>query len=86
MLELFEEEEISGSAERKRPRGSQTCLTLTPRVSSDTSTIFTIVAMSSDFYKRTLLTFYMQHEIELGVSFNLMYSFLMIPSNIPSNP
>ena len=34
--------------------------------------------MSSDFYKRTLLTFYMQHEIELDVSFNLLYSFPMI--------
>ena len=27
MSELSEEEEISGSAERKRPRGSPTCLT-----------------------------------------------------------
>ena len=44
MLELFEEEKISCNAERKRPRGSQTCLTLTSRVSPDTSTIFTIVA------------------------------------------
>ena len=44
MLELSEEEKISCVAERKRPRGSQTCLTLTSRVSSDTSTIFTIVA------------------------------------------
>ena len=43
MLELSEEEEISCSAERKHPRGSQTCLTLTSRVSSDTSTIFMIV-------------------------------------------
>ena len=43
MLELSEEEEISGSVERKHPRGSQTCLTLTLRASSDTSTIFTIV-------------------------------------------
>ena len=50
MMELSEEEEISCSAERKRPRGSQACLTLTPHISSDTSTIFTIVAMSSDFY------------------------------------
>ena len=44
MLELSEEEKISCSAEQKRPRGSQTCLTLTSRVSSDTSTIFTIIA------------------------------------------
>ena len=43
MLELSEEEEISGSAERKRPRGSQMCLTLTLRISSNTFTIFTIV-------------------------------------------
>ena len=46
MLELFEEEEVSGSIERKRPRGFQTCLTLTPHKSSDTSTIFTIVIFS----------------------------------------
>ena len=32
MLELSEEEEISGSVERKRPRGSQTYLTLISRV------------------------------------------------------
>ena len=30
------------------------------------------VAMSSDFYKCTVLTFYKQHEIELDVSFNLI--------------
>ena len=79
MLELSEEEEISCSAEQKHPRGSQTCLTLIPHVSSDTSTIFTIVAMSSDFYKHTLLPFYKQHEIELSASF----SFLMIVSIYP---
>ena len=39
-----------------------------------------IVAMSSDFYKRTLLPFDMQHEIELVVTFNLIYSFPMIVS------
>ena len=43
MFELSEEEEISCIAEQKRPRGSQTCLTLTSRVSSDTFTIFMIV-------------------------------------------
>ena len=43
MLELSEEEEISGSGERKRPRSSQMCLTLTSRISFDTSAIFTIV-------------------------------------------
>ena len=42
--------------------------------------------MSSDFYKRTLLTFYMQHEIELDASFNLIYSFPMIASNVSGNP
>ena len=36
-----------------------------------------IVAMSSNFYKCTLLTFYMHHETELDVSFNLIYSFPM---------
>ena len=36
--------------------------------------------MSSDFYKHTLLSFYMQHEIELNVSFNLIYSFPMVGS------
>ena len=45
-----------------------------------------IIAMSSDFYKRTLLTFYMQHVIKLDVSFNLIYSFPMIASNIHGNP
>ena len=46
------------------------------------------VAMSSDFYKRTVLTFfnYKQHEIELDVSFNLIYSLPMIASNIRGNP
>ena len=39
MLELSEEEEISGSTQQKRPRGSETCLNLTSRVSFDTSTI-----------------------------------------------
>ena len=34
--------------------------------------------MSSDFYKRTLLTLYMEHEIELDVSLNLIYIFPMI--------
>ena len=43
MLELSEEEEISCSTEQKHLRGSQMCLTLTLHVSSDTSTIFTIV-------------------------------------------
>ena len=43
MLELSEEEEISGSIEQKLPRGSQTCLILTSRLSSKTSTIFMIV-------------------------------------------
>ena len=43
------------------------------------------LAMSSVFYKRTLLTFYMQHEIKLDVSFNFIYSFPMIASNIPGN-
>ena len=43
MLELSGEEEISCSTERKHPRGSQTCLTLTSRVSSNTLTIFTII-------------------------------------------
>ena len=33
------------------------------------------IAMSQDFYKRTILPFCMQHEIELDVSFNLIYSF-----------
>ena len=44
------------------------------------------VAMSSDFYERTILTFYMQYEIELDVSLNLIYSFPMIASNISGNP
>ena len=43
MLELSEEEGISCSTEQKHPRGSQTYLTLTLCVSSDTSTISTIV-------------------------------------------
>ena len=45
-----------------------------------------MVAMSSDFYKCTLLTFYMQHEIVLDVSFSFIYSFPMIASNICGNP
>ena len=53
---------------------------------SDSFISTTDLAMSSDSYKRTLLTFYMQHEIELDVSFNLIYSFLMIASNVRSNP
>ena len=36
-------------------------------------------------YKRTILTFCMQHEIELNVTFNLIYSFPMIASNMPGN-
>ena len=32
-----------------------------------------VLAKSSEFYKPNLLTFYMQHEIELNVSFNLIY-------------
>ena len=44
MLELSEEEGMSCSAEGKCPRGSKTCLTLTSRASSDTFTIFMIVA------------------------------------------
>ena len=49
MLEMSEEEEISGSTsiERKRPRGSQACLTLTSCMTSDTSTIFTIVLLKN---------------------------------------
>ena len=46
----------------------------------------THVAMSSGFYKRTILAFCMQHELELNVNFNLIYSFPMIASNIPGNP
>ena len=39
MLELSEEEEISGSTQRKHSRGSETCLNLTSHVYFDTSTI-----------------------------------------------
>ena len=44
-----------------------------------------VVAMSSDSYTSNILTFCMQHEIELDVSFNLIYSFPMIALNIPGN-
>ena len=44
------------------------------------------IAMSSDFYSRTLLTLQPKHEIELGVSFNLIYSFSMLVSNVLGNP
>ena len=58
MLELSEEKEISCSAEQKHPRGSQTCLTLTLHVFSDTSTNFTIVifknAIHGDYFTRRL--------------------------------
>ena len=51
MFELSEEEEISCIAEQKRPRGSQTCLTLTSHISSDTFTIFTIVnAINGNYF------------------------------------
>ena len=42
--------------------------------------------MSREFYNHTLLKFYMQHEIELNVNINLIYSFPMIASNICGNP
>ena len=42
--------------------------------------------MSCDFYKHTLQTLYMQHEIELNISFNLIYSFHMLASNITGSP
>ena len=41
--------------------------------------------MSSDFQKCTLLTFQLQHIIELDVSFNLIYSFSMLASKVPGN-
>ena len=55
MLELSEEEEINGSTERKHPRGFQMCLTLTSYVSSDTSTIYTIVnTINGNYFTRRL--------------------------------
>ena len=47
---------------------------------------FLLVAMSSDFCKHTPLTFQLQHEIEIGVSFKIMYSFHMFVSRVSDNP
>ena len=44
------------------------------------------LAMSSDFCKYTLLTFQLQHEIELGISFRKMCSFPMFVSRVSDNP
>ena len=44
------------------------------------------VAMSSDFCKHTVLTFQLQHEIELGVNFKKMIIFLCFVSCVSDNP
>ena len=58
---------------------------LKPEVKSCKHKINILVAHELVILKCTLLIFYMPHEIELDVSFNLIYNFCMLASNLPKN-